>query len=340
MNDIVKRNAGGALMTAEQSDAIRTALKTSLYPGASDASVDMVLAYCRASGLDPMTKPVHIVPMSVKVGEDKNGYAIKEMRDVVMPGIGLYRINAARTGEYVGCTEPEFGPTKTMTVPTEKWGDGPNGRRVKTLGPDLVFEFPEWCRITVYRLVDGAPRAFPAKEYFLENYATAGNDSMVPNAMWKKRPFGQLAKCTKAQALREAFPEAVGSQPTADEMEGKEIIDSTAAVVQQQQALPEKPAQLPAYTDEAFSAKLPAWHAIIAEGKKTADDLIAFVSAKGVLSDAQKAAIKAGPAKPADAPIDAEFTEQVPPSDDLPPPPEGGSAPNEYWDAATGGPQA
>lgn len=340
MNDIVKRNAGGALMTAEQSDAIRTALKTSLYPGASDASVDMVLAYCRASGLDPMTKPVHIVPMSVKVGEDKNGYAIKEMRDVVMPGIGLYRINAARTGEYVGCTEPEFGPAKTMTVPTEKWGDGPNGRRVKTPGPDLVFEFPEWCRITVYRLVDGAPRAFPAKEYFLENYATAGNDSMVPNAMWKKRPFGQLAKCTKAQALREAFPEAVGSQPTADEMEGKEIIDSTAAVVPQQQTLPEKPAQLPAYTDEAFAAKLPAWHAIIAEGKKTADDLIAFVSAKGVLSDAQKAAIKAGPANPADAPIDAEFTEQVAQSDDIPPLPEGGSAPNEYWDAATGEPRA
>ena len=342
MNDIVKRNTGGALMTAEQSDAIRTALKTSLYPGASDASVDMVLAYCRASGLDPMTKPVHIVPMSVKVGEDKNGYAIKEMRDVVMPGIGLYRINAARTGEYVGCTEPEFGPTKTMTVPTEKWGDGPNGRRVKTPGPDLVFEFPEWCRITVYRLVDGAPRAFPAKEYFLENYATAGNDSMVPNAMWKKRPFGQLAKCTKAQALREAFPEAVGSQPTADEMEGKEIIDSTATAVAQP-ALESKPAELPQlkpYTDEAFAKNLPQWHKIISDGKRTADDLIATVSSKGILSPEQIAAIKAGPVKAGDAPIDAEFSEQAPQSGDLPPPPQGGHEPNEYWDAPAGEPQA
>jgi len=41
--------------------------------------------------------------------------------------------------------------------------------------------------------------------------------------MWEKRPFGQLAKCTEAQALRKAFPEAVGSQPTAEEMEGKVI---------------------------------------------------------------------------------------------------------------------
>ena len=61
-------------------------MKSSLYPGASDASVDMVLAYCTATGLDPMTKPVHIVPMSVATGEkDRNGYDVKAMRDVVMP---------------------------------------------------------------------------------------------------------------------------------------------------------------------------------------------------------------------------------------------------------------
>jgi len=336
MNDIVKRNSGGALMTAEQGEAIRTALKTSLYPGASDASVDLVLAYCRASGLDPMTKPVHIVPMSVTVGKDAKGYAIKEMRDVVMPGIGLYRINAARTGEYVGCSEPEFGPTKSMTVPTETWGDGPNGRRVKMPGPDLVFEYPEWCKVTVYRLVSGKRRSFPAKEYFLENYATAGNDSMVPNAMWKKRPFGQLAKCTKAQALREAFPEAVGSQPTADEMEGKEIIDSTATVVQQQQAQPEKPAQLPAYADAAFAKNLPVWRVLIDAGKRTADDIIALAGTKGVLSQQQIAAIKGEAPKTEDAPpTAAEAAEQ-----DAPPATEGESKPNEYWPDETQEPQA
>ena len=46
--------------------------------------------------------------------------------------------------------------------------------------------------------------------------------SIAPNAMWQKRPRGQIAKCAAAQALRIAFPE-IASQPTAEEMEGKAV---------------------------------------------------------------------------------------------------------------------
>ncbi|MGG6341680.1 phage recombination protein Bet [Stenotrophomonas indicatrix] len=102
---------------AEQAEAIRTALKTSLYPGATDDSVDMVLAYCRAGGLDPMTKPVHIVPMWVP--EKKQGNRVVSpagMRDVIMPGIELYRTKAHRTGEYAGQDEATFGPTIEDTL--------------------------------------------------------------------------------------------------------------------------------------------------------------------------------------------------------------------------------
>lgn len=289
--------SGGALTTAEQNDAIRTALKTSLYPGASDASVDMVLSYCRASGLDPMTKPVHIVPMSVTVGKDDRGYAIKEMRDVVMPGIGLYRINAARTEAYAGCSEPEFGPMKTMQVSVEQWSDGPNGKRVKKTVPGGDFSFPEWCRITVTRIVEGVAREFSAKEYWIENYATAGNDTDSPNSMWKKRPFGQLAKCTEAQALRKAFPEAVGSQPTADEMEGKDIIEGTSTVVQQQAALA-KPVELPEYSQADFEANLPKWRDLLATGKGSADSLIAKLQTKARFTEDQLAKIRAPAEKP------------------------------------------
>lgn len=270
--------AAGALTIAEQNEAIRTALKTSLYPGASDASVDLVLSYCRASGLDPMTKPVHIVPMKVSTGrKDQNGWDIKEMRDVVMPGIGLYRINASRTGEYAGCSEPEFGPTQHLQFKREVWEDGPNNRRQKKL-VDSSLAYPEWCKVTVTKIVDGKEREFTAKEYWLENYAEKG-DTGGPNSMWEKRPFAQLAKCTEAQALRKAFPEAVGSQPTADEMEGKDVIEGTATVVQSQPAL-SKPAELPLYSDTDFAANLPKWWDIIASGKKTADDLIATLQTK------------------------------------------------------------
>jgi hypothetical protein len=83
-------------------------LQASLYPGAAPESIKMVLSYCKAAGLDPMQKPVHIVPMW-------DGKA-KQMRDVVMPGVNLYRTQAARSGECAGVTEPEFGPDVTEDV--------------------------------------------------------------------------------------------------------------------------------------------------------------------------------------------------------------------------------
>jgi len=180
-------------------DSLIEVLGSSLYPTASANSIKLVLSYCRAAGLDPMQKPVHIVPMW-------NG-KLKCMQDVIMPGIGLYRTSANRTGQFAGMSEPEFGPTIEQTLDKQK------------------FSFPEWCKITVRRqLASGHIGEFTAIEYWLENYAVKGGQekSVAPNAMWAKRPRGQLAKCAQAQALRAAFPE-LGALPTAEEMEGKAI---------------------------------------------------------------------------------------------------------------------
>jgi phage recombination protein Bet len=177
-------------------------LGNSLYPGAKPESIRLVLAWCRATGRDPMRKPVHIVPMSVKVAQGKYEY-----RDVLMPGIGTYRTDAARTGEYVGKSEPEFGPDTTMAFGTP--------------GAMIECTFPLWCRVTVKRLVRGEERSFTAREFWLANYATAGNATTAPNMMWKKRPYGQLAKVAESQALRMAFPEETGNTVTSEEMEGK-----------------------------------------------------------------------------------------------------------------------
>jgi len=62
-------------------------------------------------------------------------------------------------------------------------------------------------------------------------------DTDMPNAMWKKRPYGQLSKCAEAQALRKAFPEAVPHEYTKEEMEGKFFQDEkprevTATVIE------------------------------------------------------------------------------------------------------------
>lgn len=206
-----------------EEDAVDT-LQTSLFPGAKRESVKAVLRYCRAASLDPVQRPVHIVPMKVKTGERDSDGDVYEWRDVVLPGIGLYRTQAARTGLYAGQDEPEFGPLKTLTYEKKftEWRTNERGRRYKDERWEKVtIEYPEWCKVTVWRLVQGVPRAFVARELWVENYATSSPFTDAPNKMWEKRIHGQLAKCAEAQALRKAFPEAVSSGPTADEVEAR-----------------------------------------------------------------------------------------------------------------------
>lgn len=269
---------------AMSEDELMIVLRNSLYVGAQDESIRLVMGYCKASGLDPMQKPVHIVPMYASTGKkDAKGYDIKAMRDVIMPGIGLYRTQAARSGNYAGVTEPEFGPDVTESL------------------SDVSITYPKWCKVTVKRAMDnGTVVDFTATEFWKENYATKGKDSAAPNAMWSKRPYGQLAKCAEAQALRKAFPE-FGSAPTADEMEGKEI-DVTPNG--DQKRVEEKKPGLIQMTDEGLT-KLCAdkidgegvilkmgYKSMVQSNEKTANDLITHLSAKYKLEDSHVETIK------------------------------------------------
>jgi len=247
-------------MPALQMDEVEllTVLRTSLYPGARDDSIKMAINYCKAAGLDVMQKPVHLVQMY--------DAKTKEMRDVVMPGIGLYRTQAARSGAYAGVTEPEFGADVTETFPAES---GYNGKT----RPEVAVTFPAWCKVIVKRrMPDGQIAEFAATERWKENYATSGKDSKQPNSMWQRRPYAQLAKCAEAQALRKAFPE-FGSQPTADEMEGKEFdmgaaerVPVSAAAVERNQA----------DGFDAFEAEhLPAMRAAAMEGMEALTEAFA-----------------------------------------------------------------
>jgi len=196
-------NAPLPTVQKDQGDLI-TVLENSLYPGASRTSIALAIEYCEQAGLDPIQKPVHIVPM----WDSKSS----RMRDVIMPGIGLYRTMAARTNLFAGMSEPEFGPDVQETI------------------GGAAVTYPAWCRVVAKRrLPTGEIAEFVAVERWKENYAVKGGKekSIAPNAMWQKRPYGQLAKCTEAQALRKAFPE-FGAQPTAEEMVGRTIHEDDA----------------------------------------------------------------------------------------------------------------
>lgn len=297
MNAVTKHESAALPALQMNEGELIEVLATSLYPGAAVNSIKMVLGYCKASGLDPMQKPVHIVPLwDSKLGS---------MRDVVMPGIGLYRTQAARNG-CAGVTEPEFGPDII-----ERIG-----------GQEITY--PAWCRVTVKRRLDsGEMVEFTAKEFWKENYAIKGGKekSIAPNAMWTKRPYGQIAKCAEAQALRKAFPE-IGSEPTADEMAGKTLndyaggtIDGTTGEITGGQKAPSKPA-LPSYPADKFSTNLPAWHKVIAEGRKTADQIIGHIKTMNILTAEQEQQIRAGkqasaPASDAPTVTAAEVLEKI-----------------------------
>nr|DAM95603.1 MAG TPA: RecT protein [Caudoviricetes sp.] len=192
-NELAVQQSEYAVLNMPQSTAIAT-LKASLYPGASDESVINVLEYCRAAKLDPMQRPVHIVPMwDAKTGKT---------RDTIMPGVNFHLTAAERNG-CAGIGEPEYGPDVTEVLGEER------------------ITYPAWCKVKVLRLIDGGRIAeFVGYERFTECVST--NKKGTPNAMWKKRPYGMLAKCAMSQALRKGFPSVAGAY-TAEEMVGKTI---------------------------------------------------------------------------------------------------------------------
>ena len=299
-NELVAQTGTTSLSVMSEADLMNV-LRNSLYPGAADDSIKLVIGYCKAAGLDPMQKPVHIVPMDVAV-KGNGGSISYQKRDVIMPGIGLYRTQASRTNAYAGVTEPEFGAVKKIAVQRKQFNNASRDDKTFTMVPDGEMEFPEWCKVTVKRLVGGMLVDFTAKEFWLENYATAGKDSTAPNAMWKRRPYAQLAKCAEAQALRKAFPE-LGAAPTADEMEGKmfegsgEVIDGgTGEVLTKKLEPPKAPEFLP---DESFEKHKVKWLDAIAKGKPVAD-LVTWINSKGngKLTAAQEAVLNAAVPKP------------------------------------------
>lgn len=261
---VAKRESAMPALSMSEEELIGV-LQTSLYPGASNGSVKMVLGYCKAAGLDPMQKPVHIVPIWDKKSNS--------MIDVVMPGIGLYRTQAARSGVFAGISEPEFGPDVTENI------------------GGVEITYPLWCRVVARReLPSGKIVDFASVERWKENYAVRGGKekSIAPNAMWLKRPYAQLAKCAQAQSLRLAFPE-LGSAPTADEMEGKELENDITPMGGH--APEEKPA-IPTYPQDRFDNSLGTWKELIESGKKTADDIIKTVQTKAVMTAEQISKIR------------------------------------------------
>lgn len=194
-------------------------LVEAIFPAAKTVdSVVMALSYCRQRNLDIFKRPVHIVPMW--------STALNRMVETVWPSISELRTTAFRTKQYAGKDATVFGPLKKKKFTGTL--EGRNGYKDRNI--DVIVAFPEWAQITLYRTVNNERQAFVSpKVYWLESYGRMGKTD-VPNEMWQKRSNGQFEKCVEAAALRVAFPEEIGNDYAAEEMEGQIIHSDLPAI--------------------------------------------------------------------------------------------------------------
>jgi phage recombination protein Bet len=178
-------------------------------PGVTNDELQFFLHQCKRTGLDPLARQIHAVRRKGKM--------------VIQTGIDGYRLVADRTGTYAGSDAAEFTGSGTLA-----------GREGK--------EHPLIARVRVWKLVGGVRCGFTAEARWDEYYPGEGDEGFF----WRKMPYGQLAKCAEALALRKAFPLELSGVYTEAEMD--------QASESEQSALPASPdADAPHHESEVCS---------------------------------------------------------------------------------------
>lgn len=168
-------------------------IKKTVAYGTTDLELQLFLHTAERTGLDPLRRQLHAIKR-----EDKRGG--KTM--TIQTGIDGYRLIAARTGEHGGTDDAVHDGTVTVSSLCLKCGSEAGG------------EAPAKASVTVYRIKQGIRCPFSATARWREYYPGDGPAGFF----WRKMPFGQLAKCAEALALRKAFPAEMSGLYTDDEM--------------------------------------------------------------------------------------------------------------------------
>jgi phage recombination protein Bet len=187
---------GSAATITENQKAVMEVVRKTLFPGSSDAELYVYMRRCQTCGVDPLDGL--ITPICYGKGEDRKLSFITT--------IDLLRSRADSTGLYDGQDEPEFDGETVLSYKKTVWEDGR-----KTEVEDEVT-VPDLCRVKVYKKDVSRPFIGVArwKEYY------PGDKK---GGMWQKMPFGMLAKCAEALAIRKAFPKETNKLYAAEEME-------------------------------------------------------------------------------------------------------------------------
>ena len=132
------------------------------------------------------------------------------------------------------------------------------------------------CTCKIYRKDRGHP--IVVTEYMDE----CRRDNSQP---WKTHPRRMLRHKALIQCARLAF----GFSGIYDQDEADRIVESNA---NEHQETVVRPVEKPAYPDEQFAENVDKWANVIASGRKTAEQIIAIVSSKYLLTAEQVARIR------------------------------------------------
>ena len=255
-------------MGADGSDLIETLKATAFKGEVTNAQMTALMVVANQYGLNPWTKEIYAFP-------DKN--------NGIVPVVGVD--GWAR----IINDNPQF--------------DGMDFAQSDEMVrmPGANSDAPAWIECAMYR--KDRTRPVIIREYLDETYREPfkGKFGLVTGP-WQTHPKRFLRHKAMIQCARMAF----GYGGIFDQDEAERITErdmGAAEVVSSRPAQAAAPAALPDYSQSAFADNLPKWSAAIQGGKLTAEEVITRASTKGVLSEAQKAQIRAAAQpKPAPAP--------------------------------------
>lgn len=250
-------------MGDDGSDLIETLKATAFKGEVTNAQMTALMVVANQYGLNPWTKEIYAFP-------DKN--------NGIVPVVGVD--GWAR----IINDNPQFDGME-FAQPDEM-----------VRMPGANSDAPAWIECAMYR--KDRTRPVIIREYLDEAYREPFKGKFGPViGPWQTHPKRFLRHKAMIQCARMAF----GYGGIYDQDEAERITERDMGAAEVVSSRPAQPAALPDYSQSAFAANLPKWSALMQSGAKTPDQIIAIVSTKGALSEAQKAAIRAA-AQPEPAP--------------------------------------